>query len=474
MQGESVDATDVRENGMRRMKRPHKRRGLWWGAGAIVVVACMAGGVALAASGGSGGPGDLPAVAGNTPAPVLSNVSLTFDSGTAAQMAMAQTMNKYSLHGTFFINSGFVGKKGFMSRADLQELANEGQEIGGHTLTLADLPSVDVNEAKRQVCNDRVNLTNWGYTVTSFSYPFGSLNAEVEKIPAVCGYNSARGMATVSGKSGCVGCKPADTVLPADVFATKATAGIDGQWTLADLKEAVTASKSQGSWLQLVFGTGAEIDNQNPLAPDVFDAFCAWLSSASDQGITVRTVHEMIGKGAAAVTPGPVKSPVPPNVNAVQNPGLETPGAWNLPQCWQSSSYGNNKSVFSTVTPGLTGKSSAQLQVSGYVSGDAKVLPKLDFGECSPSVSPRHRYTLGATYTSTQATQIEVYLRDKSGTWAYWTASPWFPASADPVTHTWPTPPLPAGAVALSFGFNLFSNGTIVTDDYTMFDTTGK
>ncbi|MBG6181149.1 hypothetical protein IWX62_002360 [Arthrobacter sp. CAN_A1] len=32
---------------------------------------------------------------------------------------------------------------------------------------------------------------------------------------------------------------------------------------------------------------------------------------------------------------------------------------------------------------------------------------------------------------------------------------------------------MPAGATAVSFGLSLFSNGTLTTDDYAMYDTVG-
>jgi peptidoglycan/xylan/chitin deacetylase (PgdA/CDA1 family) len=474
--GASVDRKVETNGGKPQTGRvKHRRRaGSWWVAGIVAVALCAGAGVVLAISGGPGTLADELSGSGGPPSKpaAISNVSLTFDSGTAAQLVQARTMAKYGLQGTFFINSGFVGAAGYMSRADLQELVKEGQEIGGHTVTLADLASVSPQEAQRQVCDDRVNLTDWGFKVTSFSYPFGVVNEAAEKIVKGCGYNSARSTATLAGQFGCKGCAAAETVVPGNAYATRATADIDSRWTLADLQAAVTASESNGSWLQMVFSDGVEDNDRPPLPNNTFDAFCAWLAKRADRGTDVRTVHEMIGKLASAAVAGPDKAAVPPGVNALENPGLETPGPWHLPKCWQEASYGKNTAVFTTVTPGLSGNTSAQLQVTDHKSGDAKVLPTLDMGECSPSVIAGHSYTLGAWLTSTGPTQIEVYLRDRTGAWKYWTASPWFPASVDPVQNSWTTPAIPQGAVGLSFGFNLFSDGTIVTDDYSMFDTT--
>ena len=106
------------------------------------------------------------------------------------------------------------------------------------------------------------------------------------------------------------------------------------------------------------------------------------------------------------------------------------------------------------------------MTVTGYHSGDAKLLPQLDLGQCSLPVRPGQSYTLGTWYQSTAQTQYSVYYRTWSGRWAYWTSSPYFPASPGWAHARWATPPVPAGATGLSFGLALFSNGSLTTDSY--------
>jgi hypothetical protein len=88
-------------------------------------------------------------------------------------------------------------------------------------------------------------------------------------------------------------------------------------------------------------------------------------------------------------------------------------------------------------------------------------------------VSAGRSYSLRAWYQSTAKTQFELYYRNKLGTWTYWTASPWFAANTSYEQAIWDTPPVPAGAEAISFGMNLFSDGQLATDDYEMYDTVG-
>lgn len=73
-----------------------------------------------------------------------------------------------------------------------------GNEIGGHSVTHADLAFADTGGATRQICNDRSSLTSLGFRVTSFAYPYASSTPAIENIASSCGYNSARGLGDIS------------------------------------------------------------------------------------------------------------------------------------------------------------------------------------------------------------------------------------------------------------------------------------
>ena len=178
--------------------------------------------------------------------------------------------------------------------------------------------------------------------------------------------------------------------------------------------------------------------------------------------------YEMFDSATVVAPPPP-----PAGANLVQNASLETAGTGSTPQCWQSAGYGTNTSAFSTVATAHTGTKAERLVVSGYASGDAKLVQTLDSGGCAPPAIAAHTYSLRTWYTSTAVTQFAVYYRNAAGTWVYWTSSPWFAATTAYTQVSLTTPALPAGATAISFGLNLFNNGTLVTDDYAMYDTVG-
>jgi hypothetical protein len=401
-------------------------------------------------------------------------VSLTFDDANADQVAAASTMNSKGLLGTFFTPSGYMNAPGYMTTAQVQALQSAGNEIGGHTVTHPDLTAMSTDEATRQVCNDRVNLTNWGLVITDFAYPFAASNASVETVVKNCGLNSARGLGDIQSKGGCTGCGFAESIPPADPYLTKAPDEVDNTWTLSDLQSLVTnAQNSGGGWVQVTFhhiGTGTT--DPLTITSALFDQYTTWLKSQQDAGsIAVKTVRGVIGGTVQPVIAGPPPPAPITSGNLLQNPSLETAGpVAGLPKCWATGSYGSNTPTFSEVSPGHTGTVAERLTMTNYVDGDAKLLPTLDLGECSPTGTVGHIYQLKAWYKSTAPTQFEVYVRTGIGTWQYWTASPLLNAASGWTQATWSTPALPSGANAVSFGLNLISNGTLTTDDYEMND----
>jgi hypothetical protein len=92
---------------------------------------------------------------------------------------------------------------------------------------------------------------------------------------------------------------------------------------------------------------------------------------------------------------------------------------------------------------------------------------------CSPGVTPGHTYSLRARYASTAVTRYALYDRSGPGTWTYWISSPGFAPGSTYIQTVFGTPPVPAGATGISFGLNLFTNGTLTTDDYAIYDTVG-
>jgi peptidoglycan/xylan/chitin deacetylase (PgdA/CDA1 family) len=415
-------------------------------------------------------------------------VTFTFDDANSDQLAAAATLKAAGMAGTFFLNSGYLNGTGKMTTAQAQGLQAAGHEVGGHTVTHADLAQVGPDEVKRQICNDRVTLAGLGLSVANFAYPFASSSPDAQAAVAACGYNSGRGLGDLRSKVvGTETLPVAETVPPATPFFTKAPDQLDNTWTLADMQNLVTnAQTGGGGWVQLTFhhvGDGVDPSTgvADPLAVSTanFNAFVTWVAGQATNAtspVQVKTVAAVIGGAAKPLVNGPAAPPAQTTGNLIKNPSLETPGlnASTVPRCWQEGGYGANTRAFTRVA-GHAGTATAaeQLIVSAHTSGSGAMLPYLDTGECAPSATAGHSYRAMAWYKSTATTQFDVHYRTGTGSWIYWTSSPYFAASTAWVQASWDTGPIPAGATAISIGLNLISNGTLVTDDYELYDLVG-
>ena len=251
-------------------------------------------------------------------------VSLTFNDGDADQMAAARVLHRYRLPATFYIITGAVGTPGYVTLPDLRQLAADGNEIGGHTVSHLRLTALSTAEARRQVCESRSILARWGYRATSFAYPGGAASPRTEAIVRDCGYTSGRGVVGLRAP-GCPGCAVA-----AEHPAAPSLAAAHGRrrWTAHGPCATSSARSSRlrghGGWLPLVFHhvcTGSRCGGLAVRAT-LLDNFTRWLAQRQRLGTAVRTVGQVIG---GPVRPTPHVAPAAPH--AIVNPSLESVAA---------------------------------------------------------------------------------------------------------------------------------------------------
>lgn len=395
-------------------------------------------------------------------------VSLTFDDGFSGQAPAAQILSAAGLKGTFYLNSGLLDEAGSLTLRQAKDVALAGHEIGGHTFSHPDIDTLSLDEAKREICLDRENLLSLGFQVTNFAYPFASGAAVTSLVPE-CGYNSGRGLGGTYSE-GCEGCPTTESLRPDDLTLLKAPRQVERDWLLSDLQEAVLAAEEDGGWVILTFHglcpyecDWIDVDEQ------LFSEFTTWLAErTTTHNTVVRTVQEVIGGPKAASVEGPAVLPAPRGENGIKNPGLEQ---WTdkAPVCWIQAGYGINRPEF-IKAPGAQGSVGSRLSMLSYVDGDAKLASAQDLGTCAPAVEAGRRYSLRASYTSDVRTQFSVHYRDATGEWHFWVASPFLDPSSDFAPAEWTTPPVPDGAVAISFGLALSDEGFLVSDDYGLYD----
>ncbi|HKS98955.1 MAG TPA: Ig-like domain-containing protein [Rugosimonospora sp.] len=400
-------------------------------------------------------------------------VSLTYDDGIADQMQAGSLMAQYGLNGTFYLNSGRLGQAGRMSQSDALSLQAAGNEIGGHTVTHADLPTLSPDEQARQVCNDRVALLNDGFQVTDFAYPYGDENADVEHTVANCGYNSARGVGDIVSPGTCNGCPYAETIPPADTYQIRTPDSIKPDTTLEDMQGYVLqAEQNGGGWVVLVMHHICDNCDPYSVSASQLNDFLSWLAPRAADGTVVQTVAQVIG---GSVQP-PVSGPPPPaplsTTNLLRNPDMETDANHDgQPDCWLRGGYGTNTYAWSNAANPHSGSAAMRVDISNFTDGDRKIMTPEDLGACAPATVVGHTYQVSGWYQLSGNARLVAYYRDTSNHWVYFAQGPVLPATTDWRQATWTTPPMPSGTTALAVGVSLRSVGFAAGDDFSLNDS---
>ncbi|WP_354175940.1 galactose oxidase early set domain-containing protein [Arthrobacter nitrophenolicus] len=109
------------------------------------------------------------------------------------------------------------------------------------------------------------------------------------------------------------------------------------------------------------------------------------------------------------------------------------------------------------------------MTIAGYSSGDRKAIQK-ESAACAPKVTAGETYNLGIWYQSTVKVSITTFRHTASG-WSYWGDLGQAAASAAWTQAQVATPTVPAGTDQIAFGLSISADGTLTTDDYSMFAT---
>lgn len=430
-------------------RTPSHPRRTWWAVLTATALACAA---VL--------PGSFLARADPGPTTI---VSFTLDDGLVSQNTGADILAQHGMRGTFYIVSGSVGTPGYLTHADLRRIADAGHEIGGHTVNHPDLTTTRPNEVRRQICQDRANLTRWGYQVTSFAFPYNTHTASTEAVARDCGYNSARALGDVYSPTECVNCDPGETMPPRKPFAIRAPGTLNMSTTLADLqKRVLRAEEAGGGWVPLVMHQTCDYCGDLAISPSVLDSFAGWLAQRESRGTAVRTVDQVVGGPVQPV----VDAPPAETPNTLANASLELSGSSVQPRGWAPGGWGRNEPVWTRTRDAHSGEWATRLDIANHVDGDAKLMPELDLGAAAPAARPGRTYTVSTWYKATAPTELALYYRNRTGAWKYWASSPNFAPADQWQRAAWTSPPAPPDATGLSFGLALFSNGSVTTDDY--------
>jgi peptidoglycan/xylan/chitin deacetylase (PgdA/CDA1 family) len=118
-------------------------------------------------------------------------VVITFDDGCETDWTMAAPrLLERGFGATFYVVSGWIGRRaGFMTAAQLRELADAGFEIGSHSVTHALLTDVAGERRRAELRDSKHHLEDLlSRAVTHFSCPGGRWSRDVESVAREIGY----------------------------------------------------------------------------------------------------------------------------------------------------------------------------------------------------------------------------------------------------------------------------------------------
>jgi peptidoglycan/xylan/chitin deacetylase (PgdA/CDA1 family) len=120
-------------------------------------------------------------------------IVLTFDDGYDDNYGVAfPLLRKYGMVGTFFVTTGLIGKPGYMTWAEIEELALAGMSIQAQSVDHADLTAVTPDDLARQLAAPKQLLEErLGQPVRFMAYPAGKLNRAVIQATRAAGYQAA-------------------------------------------------------------------------------------------------------------------------------------------------------------------------------------------------------------------------------------------------------------------------------------------
>jgi len=119
-------------------------------------------------------------------------VAVTFDDGCETDLlAAAPILSELGFRATFYLISGSLGKRGYLSATQARDLADLGFEIGCHSMTHAYLSDLDDAGLRREIVEAKLQLEQVvGHQVQHFSCPGGRFNKRVIEVARAAGYRT--------------------------------------------------------------------------------------------------------------------------------------------------------------------------------------------------------------------------------------------------------------------------------------------
>jgi len=119
-------------------------------------------------------------------------VAITFDDGCETDLLVAVPLLKEFLYNaTFFVVSGWIEQRGYLSKQQVREIADAGFEIGCHSKTHPNLSYLDAAGLHEEIVIAKSEIEQMiGRSVSHFSCPGGFWSAQIARVAADAGFQT--------------------------------------------------------------------------------------------------------------------------------------------------------------------------------------------------------------------------------------------------------------------------------------------
>jgi len=123
-------------------------------------------------------------------------IVISFDDGNLDNYTTAfPIMQKYGFTGTLYIVVNYMSAENYMTPDQIKEMAAAGWEVGSHSVSHADLTSVDPSRQRYEIVESRALLEEkLGVPIMTIAYPFGVSNSGVIDYSIFAGYIGGMGL----------------------------------------------------------------------------------------------------------------------------------------------------------------------------------------------------------------------------------------------------------------------------------------
>jgi peptidoglycan/xylan/chitin deacetylase (PgdA/CDA1 family) len=226
-------------------------------------------------------------------------VSITFDDGWESAYTQAfPVLQRYGFHSTQYVITDEFNNNAYMSVDQLRAMLAAGTQIGGHTVTHADLTTLTAAELKHELKDSQDTLQQlFGGRVQDFTSPYGAYNTYT--LHAIGTYY--RSQKNAEGDAG-PATNPLLTVNIAANFnpLNFSSFSVRHDTTLADIQRLLDEAAQRNGWIVLTYHQIDDSNEEYAVTPQAFAQQMELVGRSRLRSATVGQVMDALGMAQKA------------------------------------------------------------------------------------------------------------------------------------------------------------------------------